>query len=126
MLHLLKNRRAQNTMEYALLIAIVIGVFSAMQLYVRRGMQARIRNGVDNVPDMVLNQEEDAEKVQGLLGAAEQYEPYYVAQGDYSMQTTSKEGVSKDATTESGGVSELTGSTVSRTGTQSVPGAEAE
>lgn len=125
MLQLLRNRKAQNTMEYALLIAIVIGVFSAMQLYVRRGMQARIRNGVDNVPNMVLSQEvDDADKVKGLLGEAEQYEPYYVAQGDYNMQTTSNEGVSKDATTESGGVSEVTGATVSRSGSQSVPGAE--
>lgn len=126
MLQLLRNRKAQNTMEYALLIAIVIGVFSAMQLYVRRGMQGRIKNGVDNAPEMVLSNMDtaDAAKVKGMLGEAEQYEPYYVAKGEYGMQTTSGEGTTKDTTTESGGVSEVSGATVSRTGSQSVPGAE--
>lgn len=125
MLQLLKSRKAQNTMEYALLISIVIGVFSAMQLYIRRGMQARIKNGVDNVPNMVLSQETNKpELVKSLFGDEEQYEPYYVAGGAYDIDTTSKEGTASETITESGGVSEVTGSTVSRTGTQSVPGAE--
>lgn len=126
MLRLLKNRKAQNTMEYALLIAIVVGVFSAMQLYVRRGMQARIRNGADNIPAMVLSQEAEQDKIKGLFGDAEQYEPYYVAKGQYEMNTVSSEGKEAGAFSDKGGVKEVSGSTITRTGIQQVPGAEEE
>ena len=38
----LKNRKAQNTAEYALLIALVVAGVIAMQTYAQRALQARI------------------------------------------------------------------------------------
>lgn len=37
------NKRAQSTIEYALLIAIVAAAFMAMQLYARRAVQANLK-----------------------------------------------------------------------------------
>lgn len=121
MLRLLKNKKAQNTMEYALLIAIVIGVFSAMQIYLRRGLQARIRQGADNIPGLVSTQAGST----GLFNASEtQYEPYYIREGAYNMTTLSAEGLEKGTITQVGGVRELTNATTSRTGAQAITGAK--
>jgi Flp pilus assembly pilin Flp len=48
LLRLLKNKRAQTTAEYAILLGLVAGVFIAMQLYIRRGLQGRVRDVVDH------------------------------------------------------------------------------
>ena len=60
MLKLLRNKKAQNTAEYALMIAIVVGAFSIMQLYIKRGLQARIKDGVNNIPGIIANKSADA------------------------------------------------------------------
>jgi len=44
MLKLFKNKKAQNTAEYAILIALVVGGIIAMQTYVQRAMQGRFRD----------------------------------------------------------------------------------
>jgi len=48
MLRSLKNRKAQSTAEYAILIALVIGVVIAMQTYVKRGIQGRYKDEAQN------------------------------------------------------------------------------
>lgn len=130
MLRLLRSKRAQNTMEYAILISVVIGVFTAMQIYMRRGLQARVKAGADNVPDMVIAtfNADDQGKVQNLFGDQTQYDPYYTREAQYQMQTTSSEGLEKgtiaDTGDDIGGVRELTDATVQRTGTQAILGTE--
>lgn len=57
------NRIAQNTAEFAAIMAIVIGAAIAMQTYVRRGYQEGVRYAV--------------EKMQ-RPGANSQVEPYYL------------------------------------------------
>jgi len=122
MLNLIRNKKAQNTMEYALLIAIVIGVFSAMQLYIRRGLQARIRAGTDSIPDIVLGQSDVA--TSAVFGTAKQYEPYYVRKGAYDYTTVSNDGDEQGTLDETGGVRDLANQTTTRNGTQTVTGAE--
>ncbi len=41
MFKIFKNKKAQSTAEYAILIALVVGAVVAMQTYVKRGIQAR-------------------------------------------------------------------------------------
>ena len=41
------NQAAQTTAEYAILIALVVGALVAMQVYVRRGLQGKIKEAVD-------------------------------------------------------------------------------
>lgn len=49
MLRRLRNKKAQNTAEYAILIGIVVAAAVAMQTYVKRGLQARIKDEVDEI-----------------------------------------------------------------------------
>jgi len=43
------NKRAQSTLEYAILIAVVVGALIGMQTYVKRGLQGRLRAATDDV-----------------------------------------------------------------------------
>jgi Tfp pilus assembly protein PilE len=70
---LFKNKKAQSTAEYALLIALVIAGVVAMQTYAQRALQARER---DAVSFMVATTNK--------LGNTVQYEPYYT-QTNYTV-----------------------------------------
>ena len=45
----LRNRKAQSTLEYAILIAVVIGAVLIMQTYMKRGVQGRLRSASDDI-----------------------------------------------------------------------------
>jgi len=79
MIRLLNNRRGQNTAEYAILIGVIVAAAIAMQIYVRRGMQARIKDAVD------YSQQADEGTGVDIFNST-QYEPYYM---DSSLETTS-------------------------------------
>jgi uncharacterized protein (UPF0333 family) len=65
------NKKAQSTLEYALLIGVVVAGLIAMQMYLKRGYQGRLRESSDQI--------------------GEQYSPDY---------TTSKTTVTKESTTQ--------------------------
>ena len=67
---LLKNKKAQQTAEYALLISLVIAAVVAMQTYAQRSLQARIKSAGNYL----------ATKTSKLGDTTEQYEPYYLDQ----------------------------------------------
>lgn len=91
-LRILKNKKAQNTAEYAILIAIVVGSVIAMQTYAQRTMQARIRDANVQFRDST-NQ----------IGKTLQYEPYYSNSSAKTDRSQSSEetaiGHSKDSLT---------------------------
>lgn len=125
MLRLLRSKKAQNTAEYAILIALVIGVFSAMQLYVRRGLQARLKGGTDTLPYSVLGQAAATDGVgNDILGdrAVTQYEPYYIQKGQYNMRSTTNEGLERGISNQDGGKMDLNDATSQRTGLQEIRG----
>ena len=64
---LLKNKKAQNTAEYAILISLVVAGIIAMQTYAQRALQARVRDAAH----FMANQTNE-------LGGTLQYEPYYL------------------------------------------------
>ena len=70
------NKRGQNTAEFAILIGVIVAAAIAMQVYVRRGMQGRIKDAVD------YSRTSDP-TTSGIFNTA-QYEPYYQ---DYSTET---------------------------------------
>ena len=43
------NRKGQNTLEYVLLITAVVVAFIAIQHYLGRGLQGRVREASDNI-----------------------------------------------------------------------------
>ncbi len=80
MLHqYLKNKRGQNTAEYALLIALVIAGVIAMQTYAQRSLQARMRDAGQYLTSTT-----------NTIGNSQQYEPYYL-QSNYEIGRESEE-----------------------------------
>lgn len=65
---LMKNKKAQNTAEYAILISLVVAGIIAMQTYAQRALQARVRDASTYL------QQETAFGGTSTL----QYEPYYL------------------------------------------------
>ena len=55
------NRKGQNTLEYVLLVTAVVVAFVAIQYYLHRGLQGRVRDASDNIgnqfdaPDTTTN-----------------------------------------------------------------------
>jgi uncharacterized protein (UPF0333 family) len=64
---LIKNKKAQNTAEYAILISLVVAGIIAMQTYAQRALQARVRDAAVYLHNATTN-----------LGGTIQYEPYYL------------------------------------------------
>jgi hypothetical protein len=71
MLKIFKNKKAQNTAEYAILIALVVGGVIAMQTYAQRALQGRLRDASVALRDQTTG-------IAANNGATTlQYEPYY-------------------------------------------------
>lgn len=75
------SKRAQTTAEYAILIALVVGAVIAMQIYVRRSLQGKIKDATDlplNLTGTGLN---------ATSFNTTQYEPYYFNSTATTTQT---------------------------------------
>lgn len=92
----LNSKRGQNTAEYAILIGVIVAAAIAMQIYIRRGMQARLKDAVD----FTRTADDDSG---GFLfnDTRTQYEPYY---SEGSNLTTQQWGQSSEALQTGGGV----------------------
>lgn len=84
---LLRNKKAQQTAEYALLIALVVAGVIAMQTYAQRALQARVRDA-----SLYLTNQTSQ------LGVTNQYEPYYLS-SNYAVDRNSNETILLDNTT---------------------------
>jgi hypothetical protein len=47
----LNKKRGQSTLEYAILIIIVIGALLSIQVYIKRGLQGRLKSATDDIGD---------------------------------------------------------------------------
>lgn len=103
MLRILKNRKAQTTAEYAILIGLVVAALVAMQTYVKRGLQGRMRDATDTFANQTIN-----------LGTTTQYEPYYLQQGSATTSTST----ASETTALGGAINRTTNATTTRTGNQ--------
>jgi len=43
------DKRGQSTLEYAILIAVIVGALLAIQIYVKRGVQGRFKQAADDI-----------------------------------------------------------------------------
>lgn len=70
---MLGNRKeGQSTVEYALIVGVIVAALVGMQTYVKRGLQARYHDGMKFLANEVTTGTGST-----LLGATSQYEPYY-------------------------------------------------
>ena len=104
---LFKNKKAQNTAEYALLIALVVAGVIAMQTYAQRALQARVRGAAIMLTNSTRT---------NVIGSTGQYEPYYL-KTDYQVTRNSTEDESQD-NRAIGGISKNSDVDRSRIGSQ--------
>ncbi len=74
--------RGQSVAEYAVVFGVVIAAVVGMQIYVKRGLQGKMRDATDFVGAR-LGQSA------GLATTTAQYEPYY-AQSNFAVDQSSK------------------------------------
>jgi uncharacterized protein (UPF0333 family) len=43
------NKKGQNTLEYAIIIAVIVAALIAMQSYIKRGIQGRMKASTDDI-----------------------------------------------------------------------------
>lgn len=60
----------QNVTEYAIILTVLVLAIVGIQTYVKRGLQARYKQGADYVFS-------DIRQASGKAGAVNQYDPYY-------------------------------------------------
>jgi len=46
-----RRKKGQSTLEYAILIVIILGALIAIQQYIKRGVQGRMKSATDDVGD---------------------------------------------------------------------------
>ena len=46
-----KRQKGQSTLEYAILIIIIIGALLSIQVYIKRGIQGRLKSAADDIGD---------------------------------------------------------------------------
>src|ERR1039457_619654 len=51
MLQYLNQKRGQSTLEYAVLIVVIIGALLTIQVYIKRGVQGRLKSAADDIGD---------------------------------------------------------------------------
>lgn len=96
------SKKAQSTLEYAIIITVVVAALLAMQVYMKRGMQGKLRESSDQI--------------------GEQYSPRYTT----SEFTTTSDQVSKEDIKGGVTTTDVTKGTQDRTGSETVQKQENE
>ena len=81
-----RNRRGQSVSEYAIVFAVVAAAVVGMQLYLKRGLQAKEKD----ISDYYTTATGDALGI-GNIGQTHQYEPPYTAAGAYTTNTNNNQ-----------------------------------
>lgn len=98
-----KQQRGQSTAEYAIVLGVVIAALVGMQIYVKRGLNAKMKGVTDYMADNTT----------GLAGKQlEQYEPYYAS----SKHAVTQKTIADNSYEKGKAVRALTSDTTTRTG----------
>lgn len=49
MLVKIKNKQGQSTLEYAFVVAVIVGALIAMQMYIKRSMEGKMKSSSDEI-----------------------------------------------------------------------------
>ena len=93
---LIKVREAQSTAEYAILISVIVGAALAMQVYIKRSLQAKMHDAGVALTDVSADITGDGV----VLGTLKQYEPYY---NEQRLSDMNREAASTSSSTTSEG-----------------------
>lgn len=92
---LIKLRKAQSTVEYGILIGVIVAAAVAMQTYVKRSIQAKQKDAADMVTGVAGNftisgSWANAPTVTATMGSTAQYEPYYLSRHQETQTSEDK------------------------------------
>ncbi len=104
---MLRHRKAQSTAEYVIVLGLIVAAVIAMQTYVKRGFQGRIKDAVDYV---------DNGDGSSVSFATKQYEPYYLE----SSFTSERSSEDTENLAEQGAVTRTSTETSQRSGAQTI------
>ncbi len=106
MLTWLRQKKGQSTVEYAVLIVIVIAALLTIQVYIKRGIQGKLKSSADDIGDQysegntnVIKRTKTHGVVQdtfGKVGAAGQGVSKSTLMGDESTNTEERSVVAND------------------------------
>lgn len=91
------SKKGQSTLEYAIIVVVIVAALLAMQVYIKRGVQGKLRSSTDDV--------------------GEQYSPQ-ITTGQYTTTTGSTQ--HETVTAGGGTTTQVTRGQQSRTGSESV------
>jgi restriction endonuclease S subunit len=98
------NKKAQSTAEYVIVLGLIVGAVIAMQTYLKRGLQGRIRDAVDFTDNQGA----------GLQFNTTQYEPYYLSSNfNSNSNSNEREALAADTT-----INRVTGEDSAKAGEQ--------
>ena len=103
----LKNKVAQSTAEYVIVLGLIVAAVVAMQTYIKRGLQGRIKDAVDY-------KDQAGQTSNVVQFSTNQYEPYYIS----SNFTTNRTADETENMEIGGGVNKETNESSNRTGAQ--------
>lgn len=109
-----RYRDGQSIAEYAVLLGLVIAAFVGMQVYARRGLQARVKSGTDALTSIASGPITEGAAAGGTGGvttnfnALSQYEPYYQESSGDVYQESVKQSHMKDGSIKEEKVSDVT------------------
>jgi gas vesicle protein len=92
---LIKLRKAQSTAEYAVVLGAIVAFALGMQVYLKRGLQARVKSGVDAFTQPAYTFTEETTGITASFDSAAQYEPYY-QEASYDTYQASKKDINVD------------------------------
>lgn len=106
---MLRHGKAQSTAEYVIVLGLIVAAVIAMQTYVKRGFQGRVKDAVDYV-------DQGGQAGSAVTFATKQYEPYYLKSSfDSTRSSTDKEDL-----LDAGAVSRSSTETSQRSGSQTI------
>jgi hypothetical protein len=73
-----KFKRAQGTAEYVIVLGLVIGAVIAMQTYLKRGLQSRVKEATDYTYNPGNDSGMSYSTNMSIFNGSVQYEPYYL------------------------------------------------
>ena len=89
---LISSRKSQSVTEYAILLSVAIAAFAGMQVYVKRGLQARIKAGTDAAAGAGAGKEIKVGNDYSItFKELNQYEPYYLESRGETYQESVKQ-----------------------------------
>ena len=95
---MLRKLKGQSTLEYAMIIAVVVGALLAIQIYMKRGVQGKLRESSDKIGEQFDAEKTDINRTTNRFGTTVET----VSAGKTTKSSGTLPGSTAETTTEFG------------------------